>query len=410
MQSRFCNSSICVVEDLQCRLCLSSEEDLQPLFPPGANCVLNDLLSRIYDCLNVHVSFLEDFCSVICKKCREEVNAFYNFKKQCQTNDDYLRRKRHKDGAEFERMQPEDFRNLKAVHNSNMDQKIIVQEPDDNTLLNQTKEMFLPTNSKTSKTLAANQKYSSKQIQTFNESSSDTFYGCSLDSHRRSPRIFINNSIKEAFELQSPPPASDSLNEVQECGLSLEVLDVKLDLEELDEGANVSKSSLQKKDVKPALFYDGFQYGRPKKKENGSTLWSCCQLSCPARLVKSTDEKITLSKELHQHRPQVERDGTIYNITQKRHVRYTLARLSKHQSFIYNDSYRYYLKQNLPKNQSLWICQRYGCKASVRVSKNFQRIACTSRHNHPEDKIVFRNDEKKRFSKAKHNGATEKYH
>ncbi|XP_055617400.1 uncharacterized protein LOC129762860 [Toxorhynchites rutilus septentrionalis] len=81
-----------------CRLCLSKEQRLEPLFPPDG--MPNEtLLQRILNCLTIALTFDEDFDTYICFICIQEVTKFYFYKEQCLANDSILRsRQKHADG------------------------------------------------------------------------------------------------------------------------------------------------------------------------------------------------------------------------------------------------------------------------------------------------------------------------
>ncbi|XP_058813227.1 uncharacterized protein LOC131677426 [Topomyia yanbarensis] len=83
-----------------CRLCLSKEQQLKPLFPPDG---LPDeaLLRRILNCLTISLSFDEDYDSFICRICIQEVTKFFFYKEQCLTNDSILRGRRKPDKVVF---------------------------------------------------------------------------------------------------------------------------------------------------------------------------------------------------------------------------------------------------------------------------------------------------------------------
>lgn len=83
---------------------------------------------------------MEDFCSVICSACSDKIDSFYNFKKQCQSNDGYLREKRSRltSGMEFERMS-------RMNRDQTDDNKLCKhKEPLEEDMLLQTKRIFSP--------------------------------------------------------------------------------------------------------------------------------------------------------------------------------------------------------------------------------------------------------------------------
>ncbi|XP_058815013.1 uncharacterized protein LOC131678744 [Topomyia yanbarensis] len=401
MQMEPFSSSLCMRDDFQCRLCLSSaDSNLQQLFPSGVNNIANERLSRIYECLEIHVSFLEDFWSVICTECTEKIDSFYTFKKQCQSNNSYLRRKRSSAGAEFERIQcTPDIDKIVDCEES-------IAEPDNGTLLNQTREIFFPGKMGSTTHLVQDVKRLDKEVQTCSESTSETFCGFPLESYsRRSPRIFIKNSIKEAFERQQP--AAALINQKPECRVSIEMLYIKPEA-----ASNIEKADLTPQlpklrfnpmstKKKATLYFEGFQYSRPKLSHNGNTVWSCCLVYCPARLEKDPRGAISVDAKLHKHRPQVIREGVIFNSKHRRNVRFVLVKTSGRLTFIYNDAYLYRFDEAVSSTKSVWLCQEDGCKSFVNILGDFHRIVCMYKHNHREGKVVFRRNESKCSERGK---------
>ncbi|XP_058445882.1 uncharacterized protein LOC131427026 [Malaya genurostris] len=394
MQTDSIRNLPCPRDDFWCRLCLSStDSDHQQLFPLGVSCTANERLSRIYDCLEIHVSFLEDFCSVICRECREKIDSFYTFKKQCQSNDSYVRRKRSNIGADFERMQClPDFDRKEDCHEHTV-------EPDNETLVNQTRDVFFPDKKETIAVAVQDvPECLDKEVQTCDESTSETFCGFPLESYaRRSPRIFIKRSVKEAFERQKPALAKQK----EGCHISLEMLDIKPNVFNTEKSEKTLEPQQPKLLINPmstkrkaTIYFEGFQYSRPKLSHNGNTVWSCCLVYCPARLEKDTRGAISVHQELHRHRPQVLREGTIFNGKNRRAMQYVLVKTNGRQCFIYNDAYRYRFEQKVSNTKSVWSCEEDGCKSYVNIFGDFQRVSCIYKHNHREEKIVFRKDNK----------------
>lgn len=73
-----------------CRLCLSKEQQLKPLFPPNGT-PDQALLHKIFNCLTIALTFDEDYDTFVCHICIQEVTKFFLYKEQCLANDSILR-------------------------------------------------------------------------------------------------------------------------------------------------------------------------------------------------------------------------------------------------------------------------------------------------------------------------------
>lgn len=76
-----------------CRLCLSKEQQLKPLFPPSGT-PDEALLHKIFTCLTIALTFEEDYDTFVCRICVQEVTKFFLYKEQCLANDSILRGRR----------------------------------------------------------------------------------------------------------------------------------------------------------------------------------------------------------------------------------------------------------------------------------------------------------------------------
>lgn len=426
------STTTCLMDSFRCRLCFkSSDHNLKPLFPPGDECFVNDLLSQIYDCLAIHVSFLEDFCSVICSECRGKVNSFYTFKKQCQSNDGYLREKRSRlmNGVEVER---------NAQDHNLTDSEVEascgkVKEPKPEELIEQAESIFFP-----GKPIETVQKVDvgiqidpevvllcSKldeecvekvdvAVQMCGTSSQESFRGFSDEFYaRRSPRIFIKNSVTEAFEMISTP--SKANDDVQKCHISIEKLDIKpeipIQLPEVDEiKPHVAPKEKRRKNIKitpivknleqaprllrqkAVLLFDGFEYRKPRTCHDGTTEWVCCKISCPATLEQKADGKLKLNAKHKQHLPQVVRDAVVLDRKSRKLVPIMVTHNNHKRKVICDDAFRYRLSTKPTNGQTVWVCdaQPAGCKAFLRIWGDFRAVSKVFQHNHAETIMVRR--------------------
>lgn len=398
------HASTCMLDDFRCRLCFKSGINLQPLFPPGDDCFVNDLLSRIYDCLNIHVSFLEDFCSVICPVCSDKINSFYDFKKQCQSNDGYLRKKRNcqANGVELERMshmnqdQPDDSGKKKYK----------LEEPQEEDMLRQTMEIFAPdlmTDSTSTPEATGNMPLKvDVAVQISGASSSESFRGFSNE--------YVDNPVTAISELINIPSVQE--NDIQKCHVTLEKLVIKPSVikRSAKKGNCPIKSDKHRKQTKPehtiknkplssrlprqkaVLYFDGYEYRKPRTCQGGSIEWECCKISCLAILQQKPDGKLNLIAKHQQHQQQVIKDGTILDRKMRKRVPFLVTNNNHRRKFIYNDSFRYHFSQKLANDQMIWICedQPKGCKAYVRITDDFSIATTTFQHNHSADLVVRR--------------------
>uniref|UniRef100_A0A1Q3EVI8 ZAD domain-containing protein n=1 Tax=Culex tarsalis TaxID=7177 RepID=A0A1Q3EVI8_CULTA len=388
MQSRS-TSAASIEDDFRCRLCLRmAGPELRPLFPPGEDQIV--LLSRIFDCLAIHVSFLHDFNAMLCSGCREKIESFYLFRKQCQSNDEYIRRKRSNlvVGPEFERKD-----SLLAA---------VVKEPEVDTLLADFKDVFMnlkekqeqPEDVKMPELAPSLAEQDIIEIPSSSGQSNESFCGFSLDNcARRSPRIFIQQSITEATERQqttsSPPPeihAGASQPELPK------LTKIKTNLGRprgaLSKKAAIPPSVVKKHRRKAVLYYQGNQFARPKKCPTGGSQWSCSKTNCP---VKLNDDKLLLSAGPHQHEPHVIRQGTIMNLKRRRRVPFLLAKTGHSESLVYDNAFRFKFSRQLPSGQQLWACeaaQTDECGAHLKIMGDFKAVACVFKHSHPEVKMI----------------------
>lgn len=79
-----------ITQQRYCRLCLSKEQQLKPLFPPNGS-PDEALLHKIFTCLTIALSFEEDYDTYVCRICVQEVTKFFLYKEQCLANDSILR-------------------------------------------------------------------------------------------------------------------------------------------------------------------------------------------------------------------------------------------------------------------------------------------------------------------------------
>lgn len=397
----------CMLDDFRCRLCFTSSDiDLQPLFPPGEDCFVNDLLSRIYDCLAIHVSFLEDFCAVICSACRDKINTFYLFKKQCQSNDGYLREKRSRlmNGAELESKSRVMNNHDQPSDDVSSASQCKVEEPQEEEMLLQTKHIFghdqnAESTSIPEATLDINHSKGNVAVQISNTSSGE-FLGY--------PNEVIKKPDTENDETlsETPVPVEDN---IQECRVPLEKLNVKSCVEEQRPNAKnghcttpkpkkqvKTEQTSQRKPLslrkKAVLYFDGYEYRKPRPCHNGTVQWECCKISCSATLQQKPDGKLKLNHKHQPHPQQVVNDGLILDRKLRKRVPFLLTSNNHKKKFIYNDSFRYLFSEKLPNDQVIWTCeaQTEGCKAYVKITNDFRSVLKVFQHNHSAEMIVRR--------------------
>lgn len=75
-----------------CRLCLTHEERMLPIFDNKAGVQAPPLPVKIMTCASVKVVAGDGLPELICHQCAVHVDSWYRFKKQCQKSDSTLRR------------------------------------------------------------------------------------------------------------------------------------------------------------------------------------------------------------------------------------------------------------------------------------------------------------------------------
>lgn len=369
-------------DDFRCRLCLrAAGSELHPLFPPGEDQI--ELLSRIFDCLAIHVSFLYDFNSMMCAECREKIEGFYLFRKQCQSNDEYIRRKRSNlsVGSEFER---------KDVLLAS------VKEPEMDALMKEVKDIFgtgavekqeEPEDIKMPELAPAVTEHEVIEVPSSSGQSNESFCGFSMENYsRRSPRIFIQNSITEATERQQKPPTP----EIHDDAVLPKLTKIKPGRPRghIPKKAPGTPTRVKQHRRRAVIYYKGYQFSRPKGCPTGGFQWSCCKTQCP---VKLNDENQQINAGPHLHRPHVIREGTITNAKRRRRVPFLLAKFGRCLSLVYDNAYRYQYARDLANGQQVWICeaaQTDGCAAYLKIVGDFSTVTSVYKHNHPDAKMI----------------------
>lgn len=225
--------------------------------------------------------------------------------------------------------------------------------------------------------------------------------------------LLQNESIKEHLtltEIKSEPPVP--MNDIQECHVPLEKLDIKPSVDV--QPANAKKvptprgkyrkqikteQTVKNKPLPPrlrrkkaVLYFDGYEYRKPRTCHDGSTQWECCKISCPATLQQKPDGKLKLIAKHQQHPQQVVDEGMILDRKMRKRVPFLVTNNNHRKKFIYNDSFRYQFSQKLSNGQMIWNCenQQESCKAYVRITEDFRCVTPIFQHNHSAEMVVRR--------------------
>ncbi|XP_058452614.1 uncharacterized protein LOC131431117 [Malaya genurostris] len=327
-----------------CRLCLSKEQQLRPLFPPDG---LPDetLLQRILNCLTISLSFDKDYDSFICRICIQEVTKFFFYKEQCLTNDSILRGYRKSDKNPFAGDETE-------TDNVNGD-----------------------------------------------SDSEEEFDGDPIDSDEFDIRDVEDddNGFGEGNEHDDEVDDDDDSRE--DDGDDDEDYD--------DEPMQMSGGTLKplpkqraRRDNVQDYYHGGFRYTCATSRANGKVHWRCMyksKLKCRAAILVASDGTVTRGPNRHNHhadsKPTVHQpsNGRIVDVHTGKKVTFRLitsdrSRINHMQ--IVCDGYKFRYARTTQKQTTYWRCMKHNgkenCKAVLSFKMDFS--SCSSNghlHNHP---------------------------
>lgn len=288
-----------------------------------------------------------------------------------------------------------------------------VEEPQEEEMLLQTKSIFAQdhtpeTISPAEETLNIPLKVD-VAVQISGTSSSESFRGFpNLFQNELIETPVIEDDAMSSTVLQTSPLPVDG---IQDCHVPLEKLDIEPSVDvkpaktknvkcatpsdkvkkQIKTEKIIGKTSLSLR-KKAVLYYDGYEYRKPRTCHGGSVQWECCKISCPATLQQKADGKLKLNHKHQPHPQQVVNDGLILDRKIRKRVPFLMTTNNHKRKFIYNDSFRYHFSQKLPSGQVVWTCedQPEGCKAYVKITNDFRAVTPVFQHNHTAEMIVQR--------------------
>ncbi|XP_055536247.1 uncharacterized protein LOC129724959 [Wyeomyia smithii] len=330
-----------------CRLCLSKEQQLKPLFPPDG---MPDemLLQKILNCLTIALSFDEDYDSFICRICIQEVTKFFFYKEQCLTNDSILRGRRKPDKIPLYGDSGTPVGNNGALSG---DEEEYDGDPID----------------------------------------SDEFDIRDADDDERD---FLNNDQTQTGEDEDDGDDVDYEYEGEADGdnddsMQFEVSGLK----------PLPKQRARRENVQD-YYHGGFRYTCATSRANGKVHWRCMyksKLKCRAAILVASDGTVTRGPNRHNHHPDSKTvppcpaSGTILDMHTGRKVSYKLinsdrSRINRMQ--IICNGYKFRYARTTQKQTTYWRCMKHNgkenCKAVLSFRMDFS--ACSSNghgHNHP---------------------------
>ncbi|XP_053698060.1 uncharacterized protein LOC128745099 [Sabethes cyaneus] len=319
-----------------CRLCLSKEQQLKPLFPPdGAPDEL--LLQKIMNCLTIALSFDEDYDSFICRICIQEVTKFFFYKEQCLANDSILRGRRKPD-------------------------KIPLYDGGEGT------------------THDADDGLSADE---------EEYDGDPIDSDEFDIRDDEEDREFRSNDQTAENDDDENDDEDDDDAMQIDVSRLK----------PLPKQRARRENVQD-YYHGGFRYTCATSRANGKVHWRCMyksKLKCRAAILVGSDGTVTRGPNRHNHHPDSKclfpcpASGTIQDMHTGRKVSYKLinsdrSRINRMQ--IICNGYKFRYARTTQKQTTYWRCMKHNgkenCKAVLSFRMDFS--ACSSNghgHNHP---------------------------
>lgn len=330
-----------------CRLCLSKEQQLKPIFPPDG-APDESLLQRILSCLTITISFEEDYDTFICRICTQEVTKFFLYKEQCLANDSIIRNRRKPSKDMF---YDEEGSNGLVPGIPGSGNAAAADDGDVVELLSDDDD----------------------------EEAEEEAQGEPIDSDEFDIREEEQDVVKQATQMNG--------------GRELEK----------DEGHALLKPLPRmraRRDNVQDYYHGGFRYTCATSRANGKIHWRCMyksKLKCRAAILVAPNGTVSRGPNRHNHRPegkskQSGSEGVIIDIQTGRKVHYRLIpseRAGVNPVQVICNGYKYrYSRTTTHKKTTYWRCMKHNgkenCKAVISFRLDFS--SCSSngiRHNHP---------------------------
>lgn len=326
-----------------CRLCLSKEQQLKPIFPPDGTPDEN-LLQQILSCLTITISFEEDYDTFICRICSQEVTKFFLYKEQCLANDSIIRNRRKPSKDMFYDEEGSNSVGPGIQANGNDDVVELLSDESD-----------------------------------------------------------VEGGPGWEEEGQGEPIDSDEfdIREEEELPVVAEMLNGG-DLEK-DEGHALLKPLPRmraRRDNVQDYYHGGFRYTCATSRANGKIHWRCMyksKLKCRAAILVAPNGTVSRGPNRHNHRPEGKNknsgsEGIILDMHTGRKVHYRLIpseRAGVNPVQVVCNGYKYrYSRTTTQKKTTYWRCMKHNgkenCKAVISFRLDFS--SCSSngiKHNHP---------------------------
>lgn len=330
-----------------CRLCLSKELQLRPIFPPDGT-PDESLLQRILSCLTITISFDDDYDTFICRICIQEVTKFFLYKEQCLANDSIIRNRR---------------------------------KP--------SKDMFF--DEETSNGLGG-----SIPLNENGAGNCDDVVELSDDSE-------VEGGPNWEEEGQGEPIDSDEFD-IREEGdnggdNAEEFNDAESDKGEVGSLLKPLPRMRARRDNVQDYYHGGFRYTCATSRANGKIHWRCMyksKLKCRAAILVAPNGTVSRGPNRHNHKPeskssQQTSEGIILDTHTGRKVHYRLItsdRSGVHPVQVVCNGYKYRYARTTQKKTTYWRCMKHNgkenCKAIVSFKLDFSSCCSNGNsHNHP---------------------------
>uniref|UniRef100_A0A1Q3EZ14 ZAD domain-containing protein n=1 Tax=Culex tarsalis TaxID=7177 RepID=A0A1Q3EZ14_CULTA len=331
-----------------CRLCLSKEQQLKPIFPPDGT-PDESLLQRILSCLTITISFDDDYDTFICRICTQEVTKFFLYKEQCLANDSIIRNRRKPSKGMFYDEEGSNSLGGVIVQNGNNGDALggdVVELLDDSDV---------------------------EEGPNWEEEEGQ---GDPIDSDEFDIR-------EEGDDANDAEEFKDSDSEKGEVGSLLKPL---------------PRMRARRENVQD-FYHGGFRYTCATSRANGKIHWRCMyksKLKCRAAILVAPNGTVSRGPNRHNHKPEAKSaekttEGHILDTHTGRKVHYRLItseRSGVHPVQVVCNGYKYRYARTTQKKTTYWRCMKHNgkenCKAVVSFKLDFS--SCSSNgnsHNHP---------------------------
>ncbi|XP_039446851.1 uncharacterized protein LOC120426211 [Culex pipiens pallens] len=329
-----------------CRLCLSKEQQLKPIFPPDGT-PDESLLQRILSCLTITISFDDDYDTFICRICSQEVTKFFLYKEQCLANDSIIRNRRKPSKGMFYDEEGSNGLGVSIPQNGNGGGDVVELSDD-------------------------------SDVEQGGPNWEEEGQGDPIDS--------------DEFDIREEE-SGDTARDAEEFN------DADSDKGEVGSLLKPLPRMRARRDNVQDFYHGGFRYTCATSRANGKIHWRCMyksKLKCRAAILVASNGSVSRGPNRHNHKPEAKTnqktsEGVILDTHTGRKVHYRLItseRSGVHPVQVVCNGYKYRYARTTQKKTTYWRCMKHNgkenCKAVVSFRLDFS--SCSSNgnsHNHP---------------------------